>query len=142
MAWRLSPAEKTARVARGNARAPRARGVVTVRGLRMWWHGGALVGGSAVAQRQQGVADDHRWGLEEAPGKKIGDGAHRDVRATVGRREAASVAVFNGGGVASVVVDVRGGVLQLEGDLGVWRRRSIEGKNSPEGRSPEGGGRR
>jgi hypothetical protein len=46
----------------------------------------------------------------------------------VGRREAADAAVFNGGGVAPVVVDVRGGVLQLEGDPGVWRWRSIEGK--------------
>jgi hypothetical protein len=53
-----------------------------------------------------------------------------------------SAAVFNGGGVAPVVIDVRGGVLQLEGDPGVRRRRSIEGKSSSEGRSPEGGGRR
>jgi hypothetical protein len=46
--------------------------------------------------------------------------------------------VFNGGGVAPVVVDEGGWVLQLEGDSGVRRRRSIEGKSSSEGRSPEG----
>jgi hypothetical protein len=72
------------------------------------------------------------------PGKKSGDGAHRDGRVMVGQREAASAAVFNGGGVAPVVVDVCGGVLKLERDPGVRRRRSIEGKNSSEGRSPEG----
>jgi hypothetical protein len=75
------------------------------------------------------------------PGKKSGDGAHRDGRVTVGRREAAGAMVFNGGGVAPVVVDVRGGVLQLKRDPGVRRQRSIEGKNNSEGRSPEGGGR-
>jgi hypothetical protein len=50
----------------------------------------------------------------------------------------AGAAAFNGGGVAPVVVDGGGGVLQLEGDPGVRRRRSIEGKSSSEGRSPEG----
>jgi hypothetical protein len=63
-------------VAHGNARAPRARGVVTARGLRVWWRGGVLVGGSVVAQEQQGVANEHWWGPGEAPSKKIGDGAH------------------------------------------------------------------
>jgi hypothetical protein len=50
--------------------------------------------------------------------------------------------VFNGGGVAPVVIDEGGCVLQLEGDPGVRRRRSIEGKSSSEWHSPEGGGQR
>jgi hypothetical protein len=76
-AWRLGPAEKTARAAHGNARAPRARGVVTACGLRGRWH----------SRRWQGVADEHRWGPVEASGKKSGDGAHRDGRAAgSGRR--------------------------------------------------------
>jgi hypothetical protein len=41
-------------------------------------------------------------------------------------------------GVAPVVVDECGVVLQLEGDQGVRRRRSIEERSSSEGRSPEG----
>jgi hypothetical protein len=50
----------------------------------------------------------------------------------------AGAAAFNGGGVAPVVVDQGGWVLQLEGDPGVRRRWSIEGKCSSEGGSPEG----
>jgi hypothetical protein len=100
------------------------------------------VGGSAVAHRRQGVAKDLEGATGEVPGKESRDGAHRGGRATVGRREVAGAAAFNGGGVAPVVVDEGGGVLQLEGDPGVRRWRSIEGKSSSEGRSPEGGGRR
>jgi hypothetical protein len=55
----------------------------------------------------------------------------------VGRREVADAA-----DVAPVVVDEGGWVQQLEGDPGVRRRRSIEGKSSSKGRSPEGGERR
>jgi hypothetical protein len=84
-----------------------------------------------VAHRRQGVAGEHWWGPAVAPGKKSEDGAHRGGRATVGR--------WDGSGVAPVVSDKGGGVLQLEGDPGVKRRRSIEGKSSSEGRSPEGG---
>jgi hypothetical protein len=91
-----------------------------------------------VAQRQHGVAGEHRWGPWEASGKKSGDGAHRGGRVMVGRREVADAAAFNGGGVAPVVIDEGGWVLQLEGDPVVRRRRSIQGKNSSEGRSPEG----
>jgi hypothetical protein len=49
-----------------------------------------------------------------------------------------AVQTESGGGVAPVVVDEGGWVLQLEGDPGVRRRQSIEGKSSSEGRSPEG----
>jgi hypothetical protein len=100
--------------------------------------GGTLADGSTVAGRRQGVAGEHRWGPGEAPGKKSGDGAHRGGRATVRRRKMAGAAAFNGGGVALVVVDEGGWVLQLERDPGVRRRWSIEGKSSSEGRSPEG----
>jgi hypothetical protein len=60
----------------------------------------------------------------------------------VGRWEVAGAAAFNGGGVALMVIDEGGWVLQLEGDPGVRRQRSIEGKSILEGRSPEGGERR
>jgi hypothetical protein len=56
----------------------------------------------------------------------------------VGRRKMAGAAAFNGGGVALVVVDEGGWVLQLERVLRVRRQWSIEGKSSSEGRSPEG----
>jgi hypothetical protein len=95
-----------------------------------------------VAHQRQGVAGEQRWGPGVAPGKKSEDGAHRGGRMTVGRREVAGAVAFNSGGVAPVVVDEGGGVLQLEGEPGVRRRRSIEGKSSSEGRSPEGGGHR
>jgi hypothetical protein len=56
----------------------------------------------------------------------------------MGRREAVGVVVFNDDGVAPVVVDEGGWVLQLERYPGVRRQRSIEGKSSSEGCSPEG----
>jgi hypothetical protein len=74
-----------------------------------------------------------------APGKEERAGAHRNGGSMARRCKRCRPAVFNGGGVAPVVVDEGGWVLQLEGDLRVWRRRSIEGKSSSEGRSPEGG---
>jgi hypothetical protein len=43
-------------------------GAVTTRRPRAGWHGGVLTGGSAVAQRRQGVAGD----LEGATGKVPG----------------------------------------------------------------------
>jgi hypothetical protein len=42
-------------------------------------------------------------------------------------------AAFNGGGVAPVVIDKCGGVLQLQGDPGVRRQRPIEEWSSSEG---------
>jgi hypothetical protein len=74
-----------------------------------------------------------------APGKEERAGAHRNGGSMARRCKRCRPAVFNGGGVAPVVVDEGGWVLQLEGDPRVWRRRSIEGKSSSEGRSPEGG---
>jgi hypothetical protein len=55
----------------------------------------------------------------------------------VRQRKQRRAAVFNGGGVAPVVVDEGGWVLPLVGDLGVRRRRSIERWSSLEGRWPE-----
>jgi hypothetical protein len=104
-AWRLCPARKN------GPRSPwqRARrGVVTA---RVRWRGGVLDDGAVEDGRRQGVVGEHRWGLGEAPGKESGDGAHRGGGATVGRRKTAGAAVFNGSGVAPVVVDVREGVL-------------------------------
>jgi hypothetical protein len=74
-----------------------------------------------------------------APDKEERVRAHRNVGSTVRRCKRRRAAVFNGSGVAPVVIDEGGWVLQLKGDPGVRRRRSIEGKSSSEGRSPEGG---
>jgi hypothetical protein len=103
-AWQPSPAGKTACAARCNIRTPRA----CRRGHHVGRRGDVFTGGSAVARRQQGVAGEHRWGPEVAPGKKSEDGAHRGGQATVGRREVAGAAAFNGGGVAPMVVDEGG----------------------------------
>jgi hypothetical protein len=74
-----------------------------------------------------------------APGKEERAGAHRNGGLTVRRQKRRRSAVFNGGRVALVVVDEGGWVLQLEGDPGVRRQWSIEGKTSSEGRLLEGG---
>jgi hypothetical protein len=95
-----------------------------------------------VVHRRQGVAGEHRWGPRVAPGKEERVGAHRNGGSTARRCKWRRAGVFNGGGVALMVVDEGGWVLQLEGDTGVRRWRSIEGKSSSEGRSPEGGRRR
>jgi hypothetical protein len=71
--------------------------------------------------------------------------AHRSGVPMVRRRKRRQAAAFNDGGVALVVIDERGGgggVLQLEGDPGVRRRRSIEEWSSSEGALTGGGGRR
>jgi hypothetical protein len=77
---------------------------------------------SSAASRQQGVAGDLEGGTGEVPGKEERARAHRNGVPTVRRRKRRRVAVFNDGGVAPVVIDERGGVLQLEGDPGVRRR--------------------
>jgi hypothetical protein len=76
------------------------------------------------------------------PGKEERAGAHRNGVLMVRWRKRRRAAVFNGGGVAPVVVDEGGWVLQFEGDSGVRRRRSVEGRSSSERRSLEGGGGR
>jgi hypothetical protein len=91
-----------------------------------------------VARQRQGVAGDLEGATRRVPGKESGDGAHRGGRATVGRREVAGAAAFNGGRVAPMVIDEGGWVLQLEGDPRVRRRRSIEEKSSSEGAHQRG----
>jgi hypothetical protein len=75
-----------------------------------------LVGGSAVARRRHGVARDLEGATGEAPGKEERAGAHRNGVPTVRRSKRRRAAAFKGGGVALVVLDERGEVLQLEGD--------------------------
>jgi hypothetical protein len=82
--------------------------------------------GSAAASRRQGVAGDLDGAIGEVPGKEEEAGAHWSGGLTVRWRKWRRAAVFNGGGVASVVVDEGGWVLQHEGDQGVRRQRSIE----------------
>jgi hypothetical protein len=62
-------------------------------------------GGSAVSRRRQGVAGEHWWGPGVAPGKEERVGAHRNGGSTARWRKRCQAAVFNGGGVAPVVVD-------------------------------------
>jgi hypothetical protein len=69
-----------------------------------------------VPRRRQGVAGDLEGGTGEVPGKEEGAEAHQSGVPMVRRRKRYRAAAFNGGGVAPVVVDERGGVLQLEGD--------------------------
>jgi hypothetical protein len=92
-----------------------------------------------AASRRQGAAVDLEGAMREVSGKEEGAGAHRSHGPTVRRRKRRRAAVFNGDGVAPVVVDECGGVLQLEGDQGVRRRRSIEEWSSSEGCLPEKG---
>jgi hypothetical protein len=122
--------------------ARRARAVVvTTRRPRVGRRGGALAGDSAVARRRQGVVRDLEGATGKVPGKEEGAEAHQSGVLTVRRCKRCRATAFNGGGVAPVVVDERGGVLQLEGDPGVRRRRSIEEWSSSEGALTEGGRR-
>jgi hypothetical protein len=67
------------------------------------------------------------------PGRRRARRVETGLTEMVGRRKAAGAVVFNGGGVASVVVDVGGWVLQLDRDPGVRRWQSIEGKEQLRG---------
>jgi hypothetical protein len=89
-------------VAHGNARAPPV--------YRRGHH--------AVARRRQGVAGDLEGATGEVPGMEERAGAHRNGVPTVRQRKRRRAAALNGGGVAPVVVDERGEVLQLKGDRG------------------------
>jgi hypothetical protein len=65
-----------------------------------------------VARWRQGVAGDLEGATGKVPGKEERAEAHQNGGLTVRRRKRRRATVFNGGGVAPVVVDVRGGVLQ------------------------------
>jgi hypothetical protein len=99
--WPSSPAEQTACAACCNARVPRA-------GRRS----GILAGGSTVARQRQDVAGDLEGATGRVPSKEERAGAHWNGGSTVKWRKRRRAAVSNGSGVASVVVDMRGGVLQ------------------------------
>jgi hypothetical protein len=71
---------------------------------------------SPAASRRQGVAGDLEGSTGEVPGKEERAGAHRNGVPTVRRHKRRRAAAFNSCGVAQVVVDERGEVLQLEGD--------------------------
>jgi hypothetical protein len=75
------------------------------------WCGGALTGGSAAASRWQRVAGDLEEVKEEVPGKEERARAHQNGGPTVRWHKRRRAVVFNGGGVAPMVVDECGGVL-------------------------------
>jgi hypothetical protein len=110
-AWQPSPVRETAYAALCN-----------VRGTA-WWR----------ARRRQGITGDLEGGTGEVSSRKERAGAHRNGVLTVRRRKRRRAAAINDGGVAPVVIDERGEVLQLEGDPTVRRQRSIEEWSSSEG---------
>jgi hypothetical protein len=69
---------------------------------------------SSVASQRQDIARDLEGATGEVPGKEERAGAHQNGVPTVRRHKWRRAAAFNGGGVAPVVVDERGEVLQLE----------------------------
>jgi hypothetical protein len=91
-----------------------------------------------VARRRPGVVGDLEGSTGEVPGKEERAGAHRNGVPTVRQRKRRWAAAFNGGGVAPVVVDERGEVLQLEGDPGVRRHGQL--RNGAVRRALIGGG--
>jgi hypothetical protein len=107
----------------------------------MGWRSGVLAGGSAVAQQRQGVAGDLEGVTGKVPGKEERAGAYRNGGPTVRRHKWRRAVVFVGG-VAPVVVDVRGGVLQHRCGRGKLRLAPIWEMVKLGGRSPERGGRR
>jgi hypothetical protein len=64
---------------------------------------------------------------------------HRNGGSTMRQRKRRRAAVFNGSGVAPVVVDVRGGVLQHQCGRGKRDLAPIQGMAKLGGRSPERG---
>jgi hypothetical protein len=123
--------------ARCNARAPRARRrnhhTQTTRGTARWRARRRLDGGKVLPEISRGATG-------RGPGKEERAGAHRNGGSTVRRRKRHRAAVFNGGGVAPVVVDMRGGVLQHRCGRGkrdlapIWEWRSSEGAHRRGGR--------
>jgi hypothetical protein len=73
------------------------------------------------------------------PGKEERAGAHWNGGSTVRRRKRRRAAVSNSGGVAPVVVDVRGGVLQHRCGREKRDLALIRGMAKLRGRSPERG---
>jgi hypothetical protein len=94
---------------------------------------------SSVARRQQGVAGDLEGAIGKVTGKEESAGAHRNGGSMVRRRKWRRATVFNSGGAALVVVNVRGGVLQHRCGRGKRDLAPIRGMAKLGGRSPERG---
>jgi hypothetical protein len=98
MAWRPSPAAKN-----------------DLRGPRQHARDDAVVL-SAAASRRHGIAGDLEGATEEVPSKEERVGAHQNGGPMVRRRKRRRAVAFTDDGVAPMVIDERGEVLQLEGD--------------------------
>jgi hypothetical protein len=134
----LGPAGKRARVAHGNACAPRPcrRGnhTQTARGTTRWRAHWRLGGGSTVARCCRRSRGGHKGGARQGGESRVASERRADGEAV----QTAS----SGGRVAPLVVDERGEVLQLKGDQ--WGEEAAVdwGMEQLGGRSPEGGERR
>jgi hypothetical protein len=106
-----SPAQKGNWPARPAARARAA--CALARSPRAGRCGGVLAGGSAVAQRRQGVTGDLEGVTGKVPGKEERTEAHRNGGSTVRRCQRRRAAVFVGGEGAPMVAGVVEEVLQL-----------------------------
>jgi hypothetical protein len=104
--------------------------------------GGVLTGGSAVAQRQQGVAGDLEGVTGKVLGKEERTGVHRNGGSTVRRCQRHRAAAFVNGEGAPVVVGGGDEVLQLGRGEGVRDLQEISGIGSSGRSSPRSGGRR
>jgi hypothetical protein len=81
--------------------------------------GGVFTGGSAVAQRRQGVAGYLEGVTGKVPGKEERAGAHQNGGSTMRQEESSGTAAFTGGEGALVVVVGCDEVLQLGRGKGV-----------------------
>jgi hypothetical protein len=104
-----------------SARTGRARSVVTARSPRAGHHGGALASVSVTANRRQRAVGELVGATGWTPGTEEGARVHQKGGLTARRCKRRRAVVFNGGGVAPVVVDECGEVLHVEGDKGLRR---------------------
>jgi hypothetical protein len=96
----------------------------------------AIAGSPVAASRRQGATGEHAEATGRTPGKEEGAGTHQKGGSTARRRKQHRATAFNDGGVAPMVVDVCGEVLQLEGDKGVRRGWLIKKNRGSGRRSP------
>jgi hypothetical protein len=116
-------------------------GVVTTRRLHVGWRGGVLAGGSAVAQRWQGVAGDLEGATGKVPGKEERAGAHRNGGSTARREESFGTVAFAREEGAPVVVVECDELLQLGRGKGVRKLQEIARIGGSGRSSPGNGGR-
>jgi hypothetical protein len=121
------------------------RGLLRVRAStrspRAGRRGGTLAGGSAVARRRQGVAEDLERVTGKVPSKEERAGAHRNGGSTVRQCQRRRAAAFIGGEGAPMVAGGGDEVLQLRRVKGVRDLPEISRIGSS-GRSSSGSGRR